>query len=143
MNEDLYQQAILDHAHASVGEGRLDAPDSSATADNPLCGDRVTIDLRLDDGQVAEIAQHTRGCVLCKAAASIVAKHAAGHSAAALREIGAALAAMLKSDGPAPEGDWAELEAFAPVADHRSRHHCVLLPFEAMDEAFGQTEQAN
>ena len=132
MNDDLYQEAILGHARSELRAGRIADPDATATADNPLCGDRVTLDVRLAGGRIADLAHHTRGCVLCKAAAAILTERAVGatgeESAAAAGE----LRAMLEARGPAPGGAWADLAAFAPVADHRSRQACVLLPFDAL-----------
>lgn len=136
MSDDLYQDAIVRHARASVRAGRLERPDASATVDNPLCGDRVIIDLKLDGEQIVEIAQHTRGCILCKASASIVAEHAIGETAASLLDVGGELTAMLKEGKPSPDGGWADLGAFKPVAQHKSRQPCVLLPFDALKEAF-------
>ena len=138
MSDDLYQDAIVRHARAGVRAGRLEGADVSATVDNPLCGDRVTIDLKLEDERVVEIAQHTRGCILCKASASIVADHAIGETATSLLEVGSELAAMLKEGRPSPDGDWGDLGAFKPVARHKSRLPCVLLPFDALKEAFGK-----
>ena len=138
MSDDLYQDAIVRHARAGARAGRLEGPDVSATVDNPLCGDRVTIDLKLDGERVVEIAQHTRGCVLCKASASIVAEHAIGETATSLLEVGSDLAAMLREGRPSPDGSWADLGAFKPVAQHKSRQPCVLLPFDALKQAFDE-----
>ena len=136
MSDDLYHDAIVRHARAGVRAGRLEGPDVSATVDNPLCGDRVTIDLKLDGDRVVEIAQHTRGCILCKASASIVADNAIGETATSLFKVGSELAATLKGSKPSPDGGWADLGAFTPVAQHKSRQPCVLLPFDALKEAF-------
>ncbi|MCB1832693.1 MAG: iron-sulfur cluster assembly scaffold protein, partial [Geminicoccaceae bacterium] len=61
MSEDLYQEALVAMAKSGVGAGRLEAPDGTATADNPLCGDRVTVDVRMDGDRVQELAHKTRG----------------------------------------------------------------------------------
>jgi nitrogen fixation protein NifU and related proteins len=53
MKDDLYHQAILDLARRATGRGRLETPQTSATVDNPLCGDRVTMDLDLREGRVS------------------------------------------------------------------------------------------
>ncbi len=52
MLDVLYQQEIIELSRKSRARGRLDAPDASARADNPLCGDRATIDLALDKGRI-------------------------------------------------------------------------------------------
>ena len=78
MTGELYNEAILAEARARHGHGRLTGPAVTVTCDNPLCGDRVTVDLHLDRGQVTGFGQHTRGCLLTQAAASVVGRHAAG-----------------------------------------------------------------
>lgn len=135
MSDDLYRREILRLARDDAHRGRLEAPDATATVDNPLCGDRVTIDLALDDGRIESIRHHTRGCVLCNAAAAVVAAHAGGSAAAELRSVAASLETLLAGDRHAFDEPWRELSIFTPVAGHRSRHACVLLPFQAVIEA--------
>ncbi|MSP51409.1 MAG: iron-sulfur cluster assembly scaffold protein [Alphaproteobacteria bacterium] len=134
MSEDLYPDALLALARDTSHAGRLEAHDASATADNPLCGDRVTIDVTLKGNGIAEVRHHTRGCVLCRAAASILAAKAEGSSRAAIAVAEAAVRAMLEK-GDDLHGAWQELIVFNQVAPHKSRHGCVLLPFRAMSEA--------
>lgn len=136
MTDELYHATILDRARSSERAGRLERPDASATIDNPLCGDRVTIDLKLDGGRVSDIAQYVRGCALCRAAAATIARHAIGETADSLAETAEALRGILKGDAPAPSGAWSELSMFAPARAYKSRHDCVLLPFEAIARAF-------
>ena len=134
-----YHAAIMSAAHRASGKGRLAAPDASATVDNPLCGDRVTIDIRWDDpggrDRVLEIGQVVRGCVLCEAAASVIVAAGPGVSAADLRAASDRVRGMLEDGGPPPEGAWRKAEMFLPVRAHPSRHDCVLLPFQALLEA--------
>ena len=71
MSDELYQTRIVALAKSKTGAGKLTAPTRSARRDNPLCGDRVTIDVTLDDtGHIAEIAHQVRGCLLCQASAA-------------------------------------------------------------------------
>ncbi len=136
MSDALYQKAILDLARAAIGHGKLTAPDASVTIDNPLCGDRVSIDLILRDGKVAELAHRVRGCTLCEASASAIGAHAVGAGAAALTAAMASAAAII--GGTEDEGAWPEFAIFRPVRDHKSRHRCVMLPFEALVKALAQ-----
>ncbi len=135
MSDDLYQAAILDRARSGERAGRLERPDASATIDNPLCGDRVTIDLKLDGARISDIAQHVRGCALCQAAAATIARHAIGQTVESMAEAAEALRDMLKRDAAAPAGAWSELSMFLPVRAYKSRHDCVLLPFETVARA--------
>ncbi len=140
MNDELYQQAILELARRARDAGRLEAPQASVTIDNPLCGDRITLDLNLADGRVQEVGHKVRGCLLCQAAAAVIGERAAGETGAALRDVAARLARAIREDPAAAEGLWPELGAFAPVHAHKSRHDCVLLPFEALIQALDQAE---
>ena len=139
MAELPYHAAIMSAAHRASGKGRLAAPDATATVDNPLCGDRVTIDIRRGgaggEGPVAEIAHVVRGCVLCEAAATVIVEAGTGAADAELRAASDRVRCMLENEGPPPEGTWAKAGMFLPVRPHPSRHDCVLLPFQALLEA--------
>jgi NifU-like protein involved in Fe-S cluster formation len=133
MADSLYQTAIVEAARRATGKGRLPAPDASVTLDNPLCGDRVTIDLAMADMRVTALGHDVRGCLLCEAAAAIIASHATGATADELRAAAASAASLLK--GADVEAIWPDLRMFLPVRAHKSRHRCVLLPFEALEAA--------
>lgn len=132
MSDDLYQQAIMDMVHRASGQGRLESADGNATLDNPLCGDRVSIEVRRADGRIAALAHQVRGCALCKAAATALAEGAVGKDASAIAAAAAQLQAFLKEERPTPPEGWPALDAFAPVRAHKSRFDCVLLPFRAL-----------
>lgn len=136
MSEALYQQEILDLARAGHGAGRLAEPEVTVTVDNPLCGDRVTLDLRLADGRIAALGHRVRGCTLCEAAASAIGRHAQGARPAELSAAVAAARAVVA--GEAADPLWPELLAFRPVSAVKSRHRCVLLPFEALARALAE-----
>ena len=132
MNDQLYQDKIVALAKAKTGAGKLDHPTKSARRDNPLCGDRVTIDVRLENGRIAEIAHQVRGCLLCQASASALAAVAVGKGPGEIEALRHdAERAVGREQGTAGE----PFSAFAPVAAHKSRQECVLLPFEALKEA--------
>lgn len=139
MIDALYQKDVMRLAATATGAGRLPAPTATVTVDNPLCGDRVTFDVVMDaQRRVQSVAHTVKGCVLCQAAASVIGERAAGETAASLGAVRDGLRAMLKQGAPAPVGPWATLAAFVPVAGHKSRHECVLLPFEAVIQAAGK-----
>jgi len=132
MSDELYQARIVALAKAKTGAGKLPSPTKSARRDNPLCGDRVTIDVKIEDGRIAEIAHQVRGCLLCQASASALASVAVGRNAAGIETVRLdAERAIGREEGEAGE----PFAAFAPVKSHKSRHECVLLPFEALKEA--------
>jgi nitrogen fixation protein NifU and related proteins len=140
MNDELYHRAILELAKQARQARRLEAPQASVTVDNPLCGDRVTLDLNLADGRVREVGHRVRGCLLCQAAAVAIGERAPGETPTALRAIARDLSDAITRAPAAMDRLWPELAAFAPVHAHKSRHECVLLPFEALIRALDQVE---
>lgn len=128
---EIYQTEFLRLAARASGAGRLERPDATATAHNPMCGDRITMDLKLDGERITALGYEVRACLVCQAAASVVGATAVGRT---LTEIGVerqAVEKFLKEDGEPPAG----FESFRPVAKHLSRHTCVLMPFKAIAEA--------
>ena len=131
----LYGDALKALAEASRGQGRLEHADATATVDNPLCGDRVTVDVALEGERIKAIGHEVKGCLLCEAAAAVVTAAARGHARDEVADWPGAVKAYLKAaDTPAP---LAGLEPFAPVRRFRSRHRCVALAFEALAKALG------
>lgn len=133
MSESLYQAEIVDRARAGSADSRLEPHDARAVVDNPLCGDRITLDLRLADGKVAALGHRTRGCALCQASAETLRSCVPGRSADAAR--GAREAVKTYLGGGELPPDLAAYAAFAPVRAYPSRHSCVLLPLDALAEA--------
>jgi nitrogen fixation NifU-like protein len=131
MNDALYHDRIVALAKSRTGAGRLPAPTASARRDNPLCGDRVTMDVRLEAGRITEIAHEVRGCALCQAAAVALRSRAQGRPTDDVPVLRQEIESVLQGTATG-EGDFA---AFAPVRQYRSRHDCVLLPFDALQAA--------
>ncbi|HJE25165.1 MAG TPA: iron-sulfur cluster assembly scaffold protein [Methylorubrum populi] len=140
MIDDIYNRRILELAADIPRLGRLAAPDATATAHSKLCGSTVTVDLSLDaDGAtVADFAHDVKACALGQASSSLMARHVVGARADELRALRDRMRSMLKENGPAPEGKWAELAVLEPVRDFRARHASTLLTFDAVVDALDQ-----
>jgi len=135
--EALYNRRIKELADAAHGAGTLAEPTGTALRDSPLCGDRVRMAVVVRDGRIDALAHEVKGCLLCRAAASVLGLQAKGLSVGEAEALHGRIAAML-AGGDSPQGGpaaGADLDCFEPVRDHRSRHGCVLLPFEALAEA--------
>jgi len=129
---DMYTERLLDHYRHPRNKGHLGAADAAsgpgrvvaAQEYNPLCGDRVTIEARLDGDRVAEIRFDGRGCALCLAAASILTETVQGRS---LEDLA----------GLSQEEFLAELQL--PIRPARLK--CALLPWRAFRHAaFGEQD---
>jgi NifU-like protein involved in Fe-S cluster formation len=135
MSEQLYNTRILRLAASIPHQARLDAPQASVQKHSPICGSRVTVDVVMESGKVAQFGQEVRACALGQASASILGAHVIGRTAEDLAQTASDLKAFLQSDGPVPQGAFTELNLFGPAIPHRARHASILLAFEAAAEA--------
>lgn len=137
MEDSFYNEAIKALAMDKVGHGRLFAPTVSIRLENIFCGDRIDIDVLLQDNLVVDLAHRVKGCLLCQASASIVGINAVGLN---IEEIANAVDGLtnLSEDGKLISSKWSQLNLFSPVRQFKSRMGCVLLPFRALDKALQQ-----
>jgi NifU-like protein involved in Fe-S cluster formation len=135
MNAPLYNSEILRLAASIPFANRLAAPMAVSEKRSPVCGSRVTVDLRVDtDGRVSEIGMLVRAGALGQASAALMAAEARGRTAAELTEARDQLTAWLAGERAEPPA-WPGLEIFAPALPHRARHPSIRLAFEAAAEA--------
>jgi len=135
MIDDLYSAKILKLAADMPRAGRLTAPDGTAEKIAKLCGSKVTVDVKVEDGVVVDFAQDVRACALGQASAAVLGAHVVGASIDEIEVARDALSAMLKAGGPHPTGRFAELAVLEVVKDYPARHASTLLAFEATVEA--------
>src|SRR5438552_312178 len=95
--DELYQATILDHDRAPRNQGTLSGATHSATIDNPLCGDVVTVQAEIADGVIRAIAFDGRGCALSRAAASIMTTMVHGAAPDEARRLAAAFEQFVQS----------------------------------------------
>jgi NifU-like protein involved in Fe-S cluster formation len=137
---EIYNARILELSAKIARAERLEAPDGTATAHSKLCGSTVTVDLKVAGDRVTAYGHTVKACLLGQAAASVMGSNIVGTSARELREVGAAMRAMLKAGGPPPSGRWADLAVLEPVKDYKARHASTLLVFDAVELALAQAE---
>jgi NifU-like protein involved in Fe-S cluster formation len=138
--EDIYSERVLALSANMPRAGRLTSPDATATAYSKLCGSRITVDLSMRDGIVTDYAQDVRACLLGQTSAAVMGAQIVGSTAAELREVAAAMRAMLKENGDPPRGRWADLAILEMVRDYKARHASTLLVFDAVEDAIAQIE---
>lgn len=86
--EELYRDFILDHYRNPRNAGALEAPDASFEDNNPLCGDKIRMDLKLRDGVIEDIKFKGRGCAISQASASLLTEVVKGKTVAEVARIG-------------------------------------------------------
>ena len=86
--EDLYRENILDHYQNPRNYGTLDEPDISYEDDNPLCGDVIRLDIKLDDqNRVVQVAFSGQGCAISQASASMLTEEIVGKTLDEVKQI--------------------------------------------------------
>jgi NifU-like protein involved in Fe-S cluster formation len=140
MIDEIYNRKILELAADIPRIGRLAHPDATSVAISRLCGSKVTVDLAMQDGRVSDFAHDVKACALGQASSSVMARHVVGSSSGELKALRGQMYKMLKEEGPAPSGEWAELQALLPVRDFKARHASTLLTFDAVVDAINQIE---
>lgn len=138
MLNDIYNRRILELAADIPRIGRLESPDASATAHSKLCGSTVTVDVKVADGVVSDFAHEVKACALGQASSSIMARHIIGATPDELRALRDQMRAMLKENGPVPDGKWADCAVLEPVREYKARHASTLLTFDAVVDALDQ-----
>ena len=138
MINELYNQRILKLAADIAHIGHLPAPQAKAVAVSRLCGSKVHVELSLTDGTVSAFAHQVEACALGQASSSVMARQVIGSTPDELRQVGTKMRAMLKQDGPAPDGRWQDLEVLQSVRDFKSRHASTLLTFDAVEDCLTQ-----
>lgn len=116
---DLYQEVILDHNKRPRNFGRPEAANRHAEGYNPLCGDKVTIHVRIDGGVLREVAFEGSGCAISKASASMMTEALRGKSEAeaeALFEQFHELVTGAPTHAEPPDGAASEAAAARPAA---------------------------
>ena len=112
---DLYREYILDHYQNPRNYGELEDPDISHEEYNPLCGDRVVFQLKLDNDRVVDVKFHGEGCAISQASASMLTEQVLGKTLDELK-------ALTKED---------VLEMLGiPIGPVRIK--CALLPLKAL-----------
>lgn len=138
MLDDIYNRRVLELAANIPRLGRLDKPDASAKAHSRLCGSTVTVDLVVREGRVTDFAHDVRACALGQASSSLMARHVIGATPEELLALRETMTRMLKANGPAPEGRWADFAVLEPVRSFKARHASTLLTFDAVADALSR-----
>jgi nitrogen fixation protein NifU and related proteins len=131
---DLYQQVILDHNRKPRNFRKIAGANRTAEGYNPLCGDRITVEVRVEDGIVKDAAFQGAGCAISKAAASMMTSSVIGKPQTEVDALFQGVHAMLTgANGAAAEVG--KLAVFAGVREFPSRIKCATLAWHALRAA--------
>jgi nitrogen fixation NifU-like protein len=130
---DLYQQVILDHNRKPRNFRKIADANRTAEGYNPLCGDRITVELTVEDGIVKDVGFQGTGCAISKAAASMMTASVIGKPEREVDALFHRVHAMLTGANGATEVG--KLAVFAGVREFPSRIKCVTLAWHTLRAA--------
>ena len=140
----LYQEVILDHNKRPRNFGELPGSDHHAEGHNPLCGDRLTVDLTLDGDRIVELRFRGQGCAISTASASLMTEAVKGRTLDEASELFEVFHEMLTGDPsvPAEAAELGKLAVFAGVREFPIRVKCATLPWHTLRAALSGADRA-
>ena len=137
---DLYQETIIDHSKRPRNKGALEQATHSADGYNPLCGDRVTVQLKIENGRVAAVGFQGVGCAISTASASLMTDAVKGKTAEEAEQTFEKFHDLLTLDLP-PASDLGKLTVFSGVREYPMRVKCATLAWHTLRAALRGAQQ--
>jgi nitrogen fixation NifU-like protein len=142
--EELYREVILDHYRNPRNKGHLEDPEATAEGVNPLCGDEISIELKFDGDQVAEVAVIGQGCSISQSSASMMTEAIKGKNREEIEALVAKFRQMMSLDSgdddpgfdpERPGSVLGDIEALQGVRQYPVRIKCASLGWNTLLEA--------
>lgn len=130
MDNELYQEVILQHSKRPKNFGPMENPTHFADGHNALCGDEISVALRLEADTVADIKFTGSACAICTASASIMTSEVKGLPCRAVEKMAADFRVLAK-DGAGPDLP-VKLHVMSGVHQFPQRVKCAVLPWETL-----------
>jgi nitrogen fixation NifU-like protein len=140
--DDLYQEIILDHSKKPRNFGPLENASAHAEGFNPLCGDRLTLELKLDGDIVKDARFRGAGCAISVASASLMTEALKGKTREQAEQMFQRFHQLLTTDAPQPE-DLGKLAVFSGVREYPMRVKCATLAWHTLHAALQNQERVS
>ena len=133
--KDLYRDVILDHNRQPRNFGRLEPADAHADGHNPLCGDRLSVFLRLSGDHIADVRFEGKGCAISTASASLMTEAVKGKDRTAVAELFTKVHDLLTRQGVQADASLGKLAALGGVREYPARVKCASLCWHTLNAA--------
>jgi nitrogen fixation NifU-like protein len=132
---DLYRDVILDHNRRPRNFGALESADASVEGFNPMCGDRLTVRLKMDDDKITDIRFEGQGCAISTASASLMTEAVKGRTRADALRLFDRVHELLTDDAAPPADELGKLAALSGVREYPARVKCASLCWHTLASA--------
>jgi nitrogen fixation protein NifU and related proteins len=133
--DDLYREIILDHYRNPRHRGSLASANAAHEGLNPLCGDEVTVELRVDADRIADVAYKGSGCSISQSSASMMTEAIDGKPLDEVKRLSADFTAMMRGEETVDPESLGDLEALSGVRKFPVRVKCATLAWHTLEEA--------
>jgi nitrogen fixation NifU-like protein len=133
--KELYRDVILDHNKRPRNFGRIERSDAHADGHNPLCGDRLSVFVRLNGDRVEDIRFEGKGCAISTASASLMTEAVKGKDKAAIGELFEKVHSLLTQQDNVPDAQLGKLAALSGVREFPARVKCASLCWHTLNAA--------
>ena len=140
--KELYRDVILDHNRRPRNFGRLEGADAGAEGHNPLCGDRLSLFVRMNGERIEDIRFEGRGCAISTASASLMTETVKGKERAEVRRLFDKMHALLTQEDSAADASLGKLAALSGVREFPVRVKCASLCWHTLNAALGSAATA-
>jgi nitrogen fixation NifU-like protein len=133
--KELYRDVILDHNKRPRNFGRLDPADAHADGHNPLCGDRLSVFVKMDGDRIEDLRFEGKGCAISTASASLMTEAVKGKDKAAVGQLFEKVHTLLTQQDVEPTPELGKLAALSGVREFPSRVKCASLCWHTLNAA--------
>ena len=133
--DDMYKEVILDHYKHPRNKRELPGAELRSTANNPLCGDEISVYAHVEDGAVADVAFQGAGCSISQSSASMMTEAVLGKTVDEAKELAAEFRSMMAGDAEPDEAVFGDLVSLKGVVKYPIRIKCAVLGWDVLQEA--------
>jgi nitrogen fixation NifU-like protein len=133
--KELYRDVILDHNKRPRNFGRLDPADAQADGHNPLCGDRLSVFVKMNGDRVEDLKFEGKGCAISTASASLMTEAVKGKDKATIGQLFEKVHTLLTQQDAAASTELGKLAALQGVREFPSRVKCASLCWHTLNAA--------
>ncbi|MFI4884875.1 MAG: Fe-S cluster assembly sulfur transfer protein SufU [Steroidobacterales bacterium] len=138
--KELYRDVILDHNRRPRNFGRIEGSDAHAEGHNPLCGDRLTVWLRLKDNRIEDVRFEGKGCAISTASASMMTEAVKGKDRATVQSLYGRIHALLTRQDAEADASLGKLAALSGVREFPARVKCASLCWHTLNAALERSD---
>jgi nitrogen fixation NifU-like protein len=141
--DDIYKEVILDHYKSPRNKRELPGAELKSSANNPLCGDEITVYVHTDGETIAEVTYQGAGCSISQSSASMMTEAVTGLTSADAKRLASDFRGMMAGEVEPSEEAFGDLVALKGVVKYPIRIKCAVLAWDVLQDALDGAGEAS